>query len=204
MLRGRADFLASSTEHAGDQAVEDDRVGAGLVDQLAEGAAGAPALAEDRRHPAEPARAGGPARPAGRDHVDAGRRPIDQPLARRVDAAERHLHAAPDQGIGELADEALDAARAAPGSRTAAARGSGAASWRRSSRDGAAQQLGEVDPPVVWRRAAPGRFAQGAQAARGRAGRRRAGRARPGARAAPLGPRPESAGPPAFCHSPCA
>ncbi len=148
----------------GDEAVEDDRVGAGQVDHPAEGAARAPALAEDRRHPAEPgARGAGELRRARSDHADVRADRIDEALARRVDAAERHLQAAADERVGELADEALDAA----GQRQAFAEQQHMGRPHRrpgvQGRAVAAQQRGDVDPLVVRRGQRQAALAQGAQ-----------------------------------------
>jgi hypothetical protein len=79
------------------------------VDHPAERAAGAPALAEDRG--TRPSRERGAAGRGGPDATTRRRADrVREPLARRVDAAERHLQAAADERVGELADEALDAA----------------------------------------------------------------------------------------------
>ena len=113
----------------GDEAVEDDRVGAGQVDHPAEGAAGAPALAQDRRHPAEPgARGAGQLRRTRSDHADL--------RADRIDAAARaacrRCRASPScrgrRAHRRARRRSARRRRAAPGSRTAAAHGSAASS----------------------------------------------------------------------------
>ena len=111
MLRGRAACLASSTEQA--------------VTRPLRTIASAPAWSITRPS-ARPARQRSPRiagiRPSRPRGPRAGRGApaattstprtdrIGEPLARRVDAAERDLHAAADERVGELADEALDAA----------------------------------------------------------------------------------------------